>query len=294
MTGKRRPKLSLRIKRIVKLAIVPHDKNGYRPHLIRRYWLIAIVFVVMGLQFGYNRAITGNVLGSTPDITINSLLKQTNQSRLDAGVGALKVNEKLNKAAYLKAQDMFNKQYWAHNAPDGTKPWKWLGDVDYDYSEAGENLAKNFVTTKAVVDAWMNSPKHRENMLNRDYQDVGFAVVDGTMSGEATSLIVVFYGLVADRTVISAQPVITNAAKIGQFDMLSQLAVISQSMTPMLAVSLMLLVLASIVSLWAHSYRRKLPKYLRNSWRRHHGLFKAVGLISLSMVIIVLCSSGRI
>ena len=50
------------VKHALKLTFVPHKKNGYNPHLIRRYGLIAIVFIVIGLQLGYNGAKTGDVL----------------------------------------------------------------------------------------------------------------------------------------------------------------------------------------------------------------------------------------
>ena len=136
------------------MAIVPHHKNGYRPHLIRGYGLVALAFAVIGVQLGYNGATTGNVLGLQSDITINTLFDQTNQARVSAGVAPLLLNDHLNQAAYMKAQDMFAKQYWDHIAPDGTQPWKWFGDAGYNYDEAGENLAKGFTATDAVVTAW--------------------------------------------------------------------------------------------------------------------------------------------
>ncbi len=48
---------------IVRMTVIPHKKNNYRPHLIRRYGLVAIAFAVVGMQFGYNNALTGSVLG---------------------------------------------------------------------------------------------------------------------------------------------------------------------------------------------------------------------------------------
>jgi hypothetical protein len=76
-----------RVKHAVKLAVVPHKKNDFRPHLIRFYGLLAIVFVVIGLQLGYNGAKTGNVLGVESNITITSLFNQTNTYRQEIGVG---------------------------------------------------------------------------------------------------------------------------------------------------------------------------------------------------------------
>jgi hypothetical protein len=278
----------------VKLAIIPHDKNDYRPHLIRRYGLVAIIFVVIGLQLGFNGATTGNVLGRESDITINSLLDQTNQARAQIGETPLKLNSKLDKAAYLKAQDMFAKQYWAHNAPDGTPPWKWFGDVGYDYNEAGENLAKNFTSTGAVMTAWLNSPEHKANILKADYQDVGFAVVDGELDDKPTSLVVALYGMPVDSTTVGTQSSFIRAVSNSQANILAQFAIAFQSVTPAAIGGLVLIAMATVVAVLAHLYRRKLPKSLRQSWYRHHGLYKAVGLMSFSVIVIFLYGGGQI
>jgi hypothetical protein len=278
----------------IKLAIIPHKKNDYRPHIIRRYGLAAIVFVVVGLQLGYNSATTGNVLGRESDITISSLLNQTNQQRTQSGEVNLKLNDKLNQAAYLKAKDMFAKQYWAHNAPDGTPPWKWFGDVGYNYDEAGENLAKGFTSTSAVMTAWMNSPEHKANILKNDYQDVGFAVVSGELNGKPTSLVVALYGMPAESAVAVAQTSFVGAVPTGQTNILTQFAVAFQSITPAVVGGLVLIALAIMVAVLTHLYRRKLPKSLRQSWYRHHGLYKATGMVSLGLIIIFLYGGGQI
>ena len=276
------------------MAIVPHKKNDYRPHLIRRYGLIAIIIVVFGMQLGYNGATTGNVLGRQSDITISSLLDQTNQERIKSGIQPLKLNDKLDSAAYLKAQDMFADQYWAHIAPDGTQPWKWLGDVGYNYNEAGENLAKNFTSTSAVMTAWLNSPEHKANVLKSDYQDVGFAVVSGELGGQPTGLVVALYGAPAESAVAGVNTVVSSAKHTGQVNILTQFAIATQSITPAVMTGLSLIALAIVVAAFAHSYRRKLPKSLRQSWYRHHGLIKMTGLLTLGIIVIFLNGGGQI
>ena len=280
--------------RAVKLVVVPHKDNDYRPHLIRRYGIVAIIFVVVGLQFGYNLSTTGNVLGRVSDITISSLFEQTNQTRVQAGVAPLKLNDKLDQAAYLKAQDMFADQYWAHNAPDGTQPWKWFGDVDYNYNEAGENLAKGFTSTSAVMVAWMNSPEHKANIIKDGYQDVGFAVASGELDGQSTSIVVALYGLPAKTAVAGAQTKFSDAIPTGQTNILTQFAVALQSISPAVIASLALIAIAIIVAAFSHIYRHKLPKVLRQTWYRHHGLYKVVGMASLGLIAIFLYSGGQI
>ncbi len=280
------------------MAVVPHHKNGYRPHLIRGYGLIALAFVVIGIQLGYNGATTGNVLGIQSDITINALLDQTNQTRVDAGVLPLKLNPQLNQAAYLKAQDMFAKQYWDHVAPDGTQPWKWFGDAGYNYDEAGENLAKGFSSTDAMVTAWLNSPEHKANLLRDSYQDVGFAVVSGNLNGEPALLVVALYGKPATVAVATVTQPTTSVANVsasnGYINILTQFAVAIKSITPAAVVGLIFISGAIIVALLAHAYRRKLPRHIRLSWRRHHGLYKVMVLISFSVVVILMYGGGQI
>jgi uncharacterized membrane protein YidH (DUF202 family) len=289
----------LKLKKVINRAshslmmlFIPHKKNGYRPHLIRHYGLVAIFFVVLGLQFGYNMAVTGKVLGNQSSITITSLLNQTNQAREDAGYQSLTLNSKLDRAAYAKAQNMFEDQYWAHNAPDGTPPWKWLGDVGYNYDVAGENLAKNFSTTEAVMTAWMNSPEHKANILNAEYKDVGFAQMSGYLDGKSTSIIVVFFGRTA-VDLADTGAAFTEANNTG-INIFTQFAVAIQSINPATSIGLLLILMAIIVSIYAHKHRHKLPRAIRNSWKRHHGVYKSVGMLVFGVLIILVFSTGQI
>jgi len=86
---------------------------------------------------------------------------------------------------------MLAKNYWAHSSPDGTTPWVFIKNAGYEYLYAGENLARGFSSASDVVNAWMNSKAgHRENLLSPNYDDVGFAVVTGTLAGDETILVV--------------------------------------------------------------------------------------------------------
>ena len=100
----------------------------------------------------------------------------------------------MSEAASQKAADMFAKNYWAHNSPNGTTPWVFIKSSGYDYLYAGENLARGFTSSTDVIDAWMQSPGHRENMLSPNYKDIGLAVVPGTLTGDETILVVEMFG----------------------------------------------------------------------------------------------------
>lgn len=142
----------------------------------------------------YLRTNFPSVLGTFADISTQQLLLLTNQKRQENGLPPLTMNDNLSAAALNKASDMFNKDYWAHNAPDGTTPWVFIKGAGYNYIYAGENLARGFDNASDVINAWMASETHRKNMLSSNYQNVGFAVSTGKLSGEDTVLVVEMLG----------------------------------------------------------------------------------------------------
>lgn len=276
------------------MAVVPHKKNHFRPHLIRGYGLAIVVVMVVALQLGYNSLTTGNVLGNQAAITVAGLLGETNSARANAGEPQLQLDEKLTQAAYLKAQDMFARQYWAHDAPDGTQPWKWLGDVGYNYAEAGENLAKGFRSDTAAVAAWLHSPEHRANVLKQDYSQVGFATMEGSLHGKSTNIVVALYGKPADAPVVAGRQAAVQEASTSSMSPIARVGYAVQNLTPAALGSLVLIAMVVAVALLAHAYRKKMPKSLRQSWYRHHGLYKAVGMTSFALIIVALYNGGQI
>lgn len=174
---------------------VPKENNNFRAKALHTdfltlYLIVALVLTVVAKQM----TTVPNVLGIATDISTTKLLNLTNKEREAHSLGSLTYNEQLAQAAYNKARDMFKKNYWAHYAPDGTAPWEFIVAANYNYEYAGENLAKNFMFSEGVVDAWMKSPTHRENLLRKEYDEVGFAVVNGILNGEETTLVVQMFG----------------------------------------------------------------------------------------------------
>jgi hypothetical protein len=145
---------------------------------LKSYWPYLPMLLIVGVGMAINTAwSTQSVLGAHSDFTGSALLEATNHQRLDAQEPALSLDPQLNSAAQAKAEDMAAKNYWAHNAPDGHTPWSFISASGYNYQLAGENLAFGFSNANDTVAGWMNSPEHRANMLNKDYQNVGFGVV---------------------------------------------------------------------------------------------------------------------
>ena len=273
------------------MALLPHRHNQYKPHLIRRQGLMVVAAAVLITQLIAHLNYFHTVLGDQAQVTVAELLDDTNAERAKANLQPLTLDARLNDAAYLKARDMLDKQYWSHTSPTGVQPWKWLGDAGYNYSYAGENLARNFSTSQAVVSAWMASPSHRDNVLKRQYQDVGFATVEGTMNGRPISLVVAMYGAPPAAGIGAVQGINFVAPASAQLSIASRIGIGLQSVSPAALSSLVLLLLAAVVALIAQLYHRHIPKYLQNTWNRHHGLVKAVGLSSFVVVILALYST---
>lgn len=114
----------------------------------------------------------------------------TNQNRKSQNIGLLAVDAKLMQAAINKAQHMFDEQYWSHYGPGGETPWQFITAQGYSYVYAGENLAKNFSSLEAMNSSLLNSPEHRGNILDPQYDEIGVAVMDGVLAGENVTIVV--------------------------------------------------------------------------------------------------------
>jgi hypothetical protein len=174
----------------------PHSKNDHKPHALRHYSLIplAVSFVLLQINLTLFHSSSPQILSFATSIYQEEFFQMVNKERTRVGLDLVEESATLNAAARLKARDMFEQNYWAHVAPDGTTPWDFFRVVSYDYTYAGENLAKDFNTTAGVVAGWMSSPSHRDNLLNRNFEEMGIAVVNGVLLGEETTLVVQLFG----------------------------------------------------------------------------------------------------
>jgi len=123
------------------------------------------------------------------------VLAWTNAERREYGLAPLSENAMLDQAATLKLHNMFALQYFSHVSPQGLGPDHWAAEAGYEYVTIGENLALgNFKDDQELVQAWMDSPGHRANLLNTRYEGIGVAVGKGTFEGRATWLAVQVFG----------------------------------------------------------------------------------------------------
>jgi uncharacterized protein YkwD len=141
------------------------------------------------------------------EITNANVLALMNEYRAEQGLPALREDERLTRAAQDRVKHMEDFGYWAHEAPDGTSPFVWMVARDYSYSAAAENLASGFETVRLLVQSWMESAGHRENILGTDFEDCGIAIIDGATTGPATGKsIVVLFGAKRQPLVAVTRP----------------------------------------------------------------------------------------
>ncbi len=201
----------------------PRRSNNLRAKILHPDLLLAIfaVFIIVGLclhQLPAKLKSNGKILGYTSAITVEETYNQINQKRMENGLPKLRINPALSEAALAKAQDMLNRQYWSHQSPQGVQPWDFIKASGYEYGVAGENLARDFNLTSDMVNAWMDSKTHRDNILHPRYVDTGIAVVDGVYEGVETTLVVQFFG-----RPLAQQGQINKSAASSEYQLLANL-----------------------------------------------------------------------
>ncbi|WP_411102736.1 CAP domain-containing protein [Streptomyces sp. cmx-4-9] len=96
-----------------------------------------------------------------------------NKERAAAGCSALTVNAKLTAAAQGHSQDMAAHANMSHTGSDGSDPGQRITRAGYTWSTYGENVAYGYSSPEQVMTGWMNSPGHRQNILNCSFKEIG-------------------------------------------------------------------------------------------------------------------------
>lgn len=127
------------------------------------------------------------------NISPEKIIQLTNERRELSGINSLTANQLLTSAAYKKAEAILKEQKFSHNF-ENKKFSDWVKEAGYKYSYVGENLAIDFVTSEGVLNAWWDSPSHKNNLLNPLYSEVGLAVVEGNFNNQNSILVVEIFG----------------------------------------------------------------------------------------------------
>lgn len=134
------------------------------------------------------------------------VVELTNEERADVNAAPLRRNATLDEAARLKAEHMARNEYFSHYSPSGVSPWYWFDEAGYVYAHAGENLAIHFTDSSEVVEAWMDSPTHRENIVNGQYTEIGVGTAKGEFDGYDTVYVVQLFGAPGVSAPVTIEP----------------------------------------------------------------------------------------
>jgi len=158
-------------------------------------WLISLKY-----QVGLQEIIAANPQIENPDLiypgdkvyvplfsTIKRIeqevIRLVNIERANRGLKPLAHNWELSRVARFKSMDMRDRAYFSHQSPTYGSPFDMIRNFGLSYTAAGENIAAGQQTAAAVVQAWMNSQGHRENILNSTYTQIGVGYASGGSMG---------------------------------------------------------------------------------------------------------------
>lgn len=251
--------------------------NTYRPHATRYYGLAIFLFVIFSFSMALNFQKT-SALGAKTNLDTASIAIEINRARMRNGLGDLKIDQSLKLAAEKKAEDIFKNQYWAHKSPSGKTPWAFMDENGYKYTLGGENLAKGYNTAEDTVNAWLVSIKHRENILSKDFRDIGIAVKNGRLLGRDTQVVVTIYGTKRGEEVAGASDgnIVSKYASL----LMDSIGFYSNPISPVLLLILAFIGLYATVAAATHI------KIRRSKGIKHKSKMQRVNSYKLGIVII--------
>jgi uncharacterized protein YkwD len=125
---------------------------------------------------------------------VTAVVAAVNEARVTEGLAGLASSTLLTKAAQAKAEDMVSRRYFSHTSPDGEPFWTFVNEAEYQFMHTGENLAVHYQDTESLVTAWLNSPTHRENIMNYQYTETGIGIARGKYKGDKGWFVVQLFG----------------------------------------------------------------------------------------------------
>jgi len=103
----------------------------------------------------------------------DEVVRLTNVERARFGLEPLTVNQTLQQVAQDYSTTLAFGDFFSHTGLDGRLPWDRALDAGYNYQVIGENIAAGQLTPQQVVNEWLDSPSHRDNILNASFREIG-------------------------------------------------------------------------------------------------------------------------
>jgi len=230
--------------------------------------LIKILFIVavglLLLKSGVNAAIflwPKNAPDNAGNSAANELIQLTNTYRRGLGLTELAINPRLTQAAVNKAKNLLAEQYFSHTSPAGKKFSDWVREVNYAYFYVGENLAIDFNNPQEVFEAWLESPKHKENIERKEFQEIGIADLKGRFEGRETEVVVQLFGsrVLGANEQSTATDSRSATATNDYFNPLTDISVFLKSIDRPLGLLLFAVILLLIAAVFCRRIKQKKP-----------------------------------
>lgn len=194
------------IHKALKHTFIPHEGNDYRPHFFREHVVLSIVIIsILSLLLSVTSYLIIRKTAYGTLVASSVLIDFTNRTREGVGLSPLIRNDLLQESSHLKAEEMSSLHYFAHESPDGGGPWKFFKQAHYPFVYAGENLALNFNTSKQVHEGWLASKKHKDNIVDNKFKEIGISVLPAQYEGRSILFVVQHFGLPKDTSLLSQE-----------------------------------------------------------------------------------------
>lgn len=166
----------------------------------RQSLAVLLALVVVAFFAGFVGTYVYTEYVDTPEESVDEATIETqviagvNDARAEHGVGELRENGTLSEAARGHGEDMAEREFVAHENPDGESPRERVHRAELDCEAVGENVAQtwwdepletddgnrlqsNDDLAAWLIEQWLASPSHRENLLDDHWTETGVAVV---------------------------------------------------------------------------------------------------------------------
>jgi len=155
---------------------------------------LLIFFFVLPIPFLANAVGAEIYQQAKQNLNTSEIININNTARKELGLQPLVFSPELTKATRLKLSNMQTEHYFNHYNANGKSLKNFLNDVNYNYLYAGENLARNYNDNHELVQAWLDSPTHRHNMLYPNFNEVGIAFAYVNLNGVDQLVTVMMFG----------------------------------------------------------------------------------------------------
>lgn len=129
--------------------------------------------VVPEVEAPQDKTPTAPVENNDLSSTEKEVIRLVNIERSKAGLSPFETSNELSKVARIKSKDMADNKYFSHTSPTYGSPFDMMKHYNIKYNTAGENIAMGHLSAESVVKGWMNSPGHKANILNKNFNKIG-------------------------------------------------------------------------------------------------------------------------